>query len=141
MVDFWGVVREMEDGLEIEGIDYEAHQAMAEHQMQLIADAASLAVRERLDPRLGAQPSAQERRAFADAEVGRTAGARVIAVRMGDDGALDGLAGVEVKPARRAMKPLRRIGDHPAMLLQRREVDARSPGRSTQSVRVPTFGR
>ena len=41
MVDFWGVVREMEDGREIEGIDYEAHQAMAEHQMQLIADAAS----------------------------------------------------------------------------------------------------
>src|SRR2546422_11735872 len=41
MVDFWGVVREMEDRREIEGIDYEAHQAMAEHQMQLIADAAS----------------------------------------------------------------------------------------------------
>ena len=41
VVDFWGVVREMEDGREIEGIDYEAHQAMAEHQLKSIADAAS----------------------------------------------------------------------------------------------------
>ena len=40
MVDFWGVVREMEGAREIEGIDYEAHAAMAEHQMKLIADAA-----------------------------------------------------------------------------------------------------
>jgi molybdopterin synthase catalytic subunit len=41
VVDFWGVVRELEDGREIEGIDYEAHEAMAEHQMKLIADAAA----------------------------------------------------------------------------------------------------
>jgi molybdopterin synthase catalytic subunit len=41
VIDFWGVVRQLEDGREIEGIDYEVHQAMAEHQMQLIADAAS----------------------------------------------------------------------------------------------------
>ena len=41
MVDFWGVVRELEDGREIEGIDYEAHKAMAEHQMKIIADAAA----------------------------------------------------------------------------------------------------
>jgi molybdopterin synthase catalytic subunit len=40
VVDFWGVVRELEDGRAIEGIDYEAHQAMAEHQMKLIADGA-----------------------------------------------------------------------------------------------------
>ena len=40
IVDFWGVVREAEDGRAIEGIDYEAHNAMAEHQMKLIADAA-----------------------------------------------------------------------------------------------------
>jgi molybdopterin synthase catalytic subunit len=40
IVDFWGVVRETEDGRAIEGIDYEAHNAMAEHQMKLIADAA-----------------------------------------------------------------------------------------------------
>src|ERR1700681_1330647 len=40
VVDFWGVVRELEDGREIEGIDYEAHQAMAEHQMKIVADAA-----------------------------------------------------------------------------------------------------
>ena len=41
IVDFWGVVRELENGREIAGIDYEAHQAMAEHQMRLIADAAA----------------------------------------------------------------------------------------------------
>jgi molybdopterin synthase catalytic subunit len=41
VVDFWGVVRELEDGREIEGIDYEAHTAMAEHQMKIIADAAT----------------------------------------------------------------------------------------------------
>jgi molybdopterin synthase catalytic subunit len=40
IVDFWGVVRDLEDGREIEGIDYEAHQMMAEHQLRLIADAA-----------------------------------------------------------------------------------------------------
>jgi molybdopterin synthase catalytic subunit len=41
MVDFWGVVRELEDGREIEGIDYEAQKTMAEHQMKIIADAAT----------------------------------------------------------------------------------------------------
>jgi molybdopterin synthase catalytic subunit len=41
VVDFWGVVRELEDGREIEGIDYEAHKAMAKHQMKIIADAAA----------------------------------------------------------------------------------------------------
>src|SRR3979411_3254986 len=41
VVDFWGVVRELEDGREIEGIDYEAHKAMAEHQMKIISDAAA----------------------------------------------------------------------------------------------------
>jgi molybdopterin synthase catalytic subunit len=37
IVDFWGVVRGTEDGREIEGIAYEAHAAMAEHQLRLIA--------------------------------------------------------------------------------------------------------
>jgi len=41
VLDFWGVVRELEDGRKIEGIDYEAHKAMAEHQMKVIADAAA----------------------------------------------------------------------------------------------------
>src|SRR5207244_12918413 len=45
VVDFWGIVRQLEDGHEIEGIDYEAHKAMAEHQMKVIADAASEAFR------------------------------------------------------------------------------------------------
>jgi molybdopterin synthase catalytic subunit len=40
VVDFWGVVRQLEDGREIEGIDYEANESMAKHQMQLIADGA-----------------------------------------------------------------------------------------------------
>jgi molybdopterin synthase catalytic subunit len=37
MVDFWGVVRELEDGREIKGIEYEAHEKMAKHQMREIA--------------------------------------------------------------------------------------------------------
>lgn len=40
IVNFWGVVRELEGGREIEGIDYEAHEAMAVHQLQLVADEA-----------------------------------------------------------------------------------------------------
>ncbi len=38
-LDFWGVVRALEDGHEISGIEYEAHEAMAKHQMELIAEA------------------------------------------------------------------------------------------------------
>jgi molybdopterin synthase catalytic subunit len=40
IVDFWGAVRELEDGRQIEGIEYEAHRAMAEHQLGLVAEAA-----------------------------------------------------------------------------------------------------
>ena len=39
-LDFWGVVRALEDGREISGIEYEAYPAMAEHQMKVIAEAA-----------------------------------------------------------------------------------------------------
>jgi molybdopterin synthase catalytic subunit len=39
-VDFWGVVRALEEGREISGIEYEAHQAMAQRQMEMIAEAA-----------------------------------------------------------------------------------------------------
>ncbi len=38
VVDFWGVVRRMEDGAPISGIEYEAHRAMAEHQLRAIAE-------------------------------------------------------------------------------------------------------
>ena len=38
-IDFQGIVRGSEEGREIEGIDYEAHKTMAEHQMEIIADA------------------------------------------------------------------------------------------------------
>jgi molybdopterin synthase catalytic subunit len=40
IVDFWGVVRELEDGREIEGIEYEAHWAMAEHQLNKVVERA-----------------------------------------------------------------------------------------------------
>ena len=41
VVDFWGVVRQLENGCEIDGIDYEAHAAMAEHQLRMLAAAAA----------------------------------------------------------------------------------------------------
>ena len=41
MVDFWGVVRRLEDGREIDGIEYEAHREMAEHQLRQIAEQAA----------------------------------------------------------------------------------------------------
>ena len=40
VVDFWGVVRGLEDGQEITGIEYEAHGLMAEHQMRSLAEVA-----------------------------------------------------------------------------------------------------
>lgn len=41
VIDFWGVVRPIEDGSEIEGIDYDAHHEMAEHQLKRIAEQAA----------------------------------------------------------------------------------------------------
>jgi molybdopterin synthase catalytic subunit len=41
VVDFCGVVRSIEDGREIEGIDYAAHREMAEHQLERIAEQAA----------------------------------------------------------------------------------------------------
>ena len=41
IVDFWGVVRRLEAGREIEGIQYEAHREMAEHQLKRIAEQAA----------------------------------------------------------------------------------------------------
>ena len=40
VVDFWGVVRAKENRREISGIEYEAHQAMAQHQLEVIANRA-----------------------------------------------------------------------------------------------------
>src|ERR1700686_3670155 len=40
VVDFWGAVRGLEDGRQIEGIEYEVHRAMAEHQLGLVAEEA-----------------------------------------------------------------------------------------------------
>jgi molybdopterin synthase catalytic subunit len=41
VVVFWGAVRSTEAGREITGIEYEAHSAMAEHQMRLVAESAA----------------------------------------------------------------------------------------------------
>jgi len=41
VVDFWGVVRGLENGEEISGIDYEAHHPMANHQLRAIAEEAA----------------------------------------------------------------------------------------------------
>ena len=41
IVDFWGVVRRLEAGREIKGIQYEAHREMAEHQLKQIAEQAA----------------------------------------------------------------------------------------------------
>src|SRR2546430_11715519 len=41
VVVFWGAVRATETGREITGIEYEAHRAMAEHQMRLVAESAA----------------------------------------------------------------------------------------------------
>jgi molybdopterin synthase catalytic subunit len=41
IVDFWGVVRTLEDGREITGIEYEANRPMAEHQMRDLAETAT----------------------------------------------------------------------------------------------------
>lgn len=41
LVDFWGIVRPMEDGREIDGIAYDAHHKMAEHQLKRIAEQAA----------------------------------------------------------------------------------------------------
>ena len=41
VVDFFGVVRKLENDREIEGIEYESHVKMAEHQLRLIAEAAA----------------------------------------------------------------------------------------------------
>ena len=62
VVVFWGAVRSIEDGREITGIEYEAHRAMAEHQMRLVAEnaAAKFDVREIfLRHRIGFVPAAE----------------------------------------------------------------------------------
>ena len=41
IVDFWGIVRALEEGREITGIEYEAHGPMAEHQMRGLAESAT----------------------------------------------------------------------------------------------------
>jgi molybdopterin synthase catalytic subunit len=42
VVVFWGAVRALEEGREIRGIEYEAHRAMAEHQMRIVAENAAV---------------------------------------------------------------------------------------------------
>jgi molybdopterin synthase catalytic subunit len=40
VVEFWGVVRLDEEGHPIQGLEYEVHEAMAEHQLRLIGEEA-----------------------------------------------------------------------------------------------------
>ena len=42
VIDFWGRVRGIEDKRELEGITYEVHRTMAEHQMNLLAEKATV---------------------------------------------------------------------------------------------------
>jgi len=44
-VDFQGIVRRLENGREIDGIEYEAHREMAEHQLKQIAEEAAIEFR------------------------------------------------------------------------------------------------
>jgi len=64
VVVFWGAVRATEEGREITGIQYEAHLAMAEHQMHVVAENAAkkfdvreIFVRHRIGFVPAAQPS------------------------------------------------------------------------------------
>jgi molybdopterin synthase catalytic subunit len=41
VVIFWGAVRRSEGSRDITGIEYEAHRAMAEHQMRVVAESAA----------------------------------------------------------------------------------------------------
>jgi molybdopterin synthase catalytic subunit len=62
VVVFWGAVRSTEAGQEITGIEYEAHRAMAEHQMRLVAESASEKFEAReiiIRHRIGFVPAAQ----------------------------------------------------------------------------------
>ena len=63
-----------------------------------------LAVRRRLDRDI-AQALAQDRRRVAMADINLRAEARVVGMRMGDDGARDGSPGIDVKIARGAIEP------------------------------------
>jgi molybdopterin synthase catalytic subunit len=38
IIDFWGVIRDVEGGREIDGIEYEAHRSMAQHQLRSIGE-------------------------------------------------------------------------------------------------------
>ncbi|MBA2269905.1 MAG: molybdenum cofactor biosynthesis protein MoaE [Chthoniobacterales bacterium] len=62
VVDFWGVVRKTENGSEIAAIKYEAHRAMAEHQLQVLAEEAARRfelTQVRITHRLGAVPAGE----------------------------------------------------------------------------------
>jgi len=62
VVDFWGVVRKTENGSEIAAIKYEAHRAMAEHQLQALAEEAARRfelTQVRITHRLGAVPAGE----------------------------------------------------------------------------------
>src|SRR5262249_14271845 len=120
---------------------FDAHLRRAEHvsrRMQRdgdFADPPPLAVLQRLDERSLAHPAPQQRGGRRGAEIRGISGPRVIAVSMGDHGALHRPERMEVERAARAEEALGRVDDHAESLLQRR----RSTGRSPVGPRVPRF--
>jgi hypothetical protein len=65
-----------------------------------------LAVADRVERDVGAEPRAQDALGVAHGEVACAARARVVAVRVGDDGPVDRSPGIDVEAARRAVQPL-----------------------------------
>src|SRR6185369_12327838 len=90
----------------------EAHLRRAQHvagRVQRDRDALvndALAVRDRVERDVGAEPGAQDAFGVARSEVARAAGPRVVAVRVREDGPIDGPPGIDVEAARRAIESL-----------------------------------
>ena len=66
-----------------------------------------LSVRDAFDRGIGAEAAAQEARRRIRAEIRGASRARMVAVRVGDHGAIDRLPGVDVELAGFAIQPLR----------------------------------
>src|SRR5262249_23358302 len=76
-----------------------------------VADASSLAVRKRVDVRVG-QPAPQHEFAGRRAQIGGRPRMRVVAVGVRDQGTIDRQPGVDVKPARLAVESRGSLDDH-----------------------------
>ncbi len=77
-----------------------------------VAYGLDVTVGQRLDPGVVAESALEERRGWLGAQVGRTPGPRMVAVRVGDQRALDRLPRVDVEPAGRAIDARGCLGQH-----------------------------